>query len=284
MQGNTVPSNSKVVIHFSNHMKMRSNAGMGYVCLGRSERLEDIYIKGDLEKDCIHASHQALEESKRLQTIFEQGLQKVEDQQELFWKVSYLNVRSLRNKTEDIARDNYLMSADIFGLGETHLKPEEKSIKFDGYEENFANFGKGKGVAAFSRSTECTLLNQVATEIFSAIHLRNPTFDVIFVYWSSNCKKEEVEEILSCLNSWIKNQIPTIIMGDVNMSFSKSCCLNKFLEPKGFQQLIQDPTCESGNVIDHIYINKPLMSKNFFTQKCSAYYSDHDVISIYIEK
>ena len=180
---------------------MRSNAGMGYVCLGRSERLEDIYIKGELEKECIHASPQALEESKRLQTIFEQGLQKVEEQKELFWKVSYLNVRSLRNKTEDIAKDNYLMSADIFGLGETHLKPEEKSIKFDGYKEHFANFGKGKGVAAFSRSTECTLLNQVATEIFSAIHLRNPTFDVIFVYWSSNGKKEEVEEILSCLNS-----------------------------------------------------------------------------------
>ena len=56
------------------------------------------------------------------------------------------------------------------------------------------------------------------------------------------------------------------------------------MELKGFQQLIQDPTCESGNVIDHIYVNKPLMLKNFFTQKCSAYYSNRDVISIYVEK
>ena len=265
-------------------MKDRTNAGMAYVCLGRSEQLKDIHIRGQLEKECIHASPQALEESERLQTIFDQGVQEAQDQDQRFWKIAYLNVRSLRHKMEDVAKDNYLMSTDIFALGETHLKPEETNATFLGYDSHFGNVGKGKGIAAFTRSQEWDVQNKVVSEIFSAIHLRTEKFDVIFVYWSSNCKKEEVGEILSCLGTWIKNQIPTIIMGDVNMTFTKDCALNQFLEPKGFQQLIHEPTCETGNVIDHIYINEPLKSFNFFTQKSSAYYSDHDVISIYVEK
>ena len=52
---------------------------MAYVTLGRSERLEDIYIKGDLEKEGIHASPRALEETERLQSIFNQKIDRTND-------------------------------------------------------------------------------------------------------------------------------------------------------------------------------------------------------------
>ena len=74
MQGSTIPANSKVVVHWSNEFKRRTNAGMAYVSLGRSTRLKDIYIKGKVDPQGIHASPEALEETERLQSIFDQNI------------------------------------------------------------------------------------------------------------------------------------------------------------------------------------------------------------------
>ena len=60
--------------------------------------------------------------------------------------------------------------------------------------------------------------------------------------------------------------------------------LVKALENLGFQQLIKESTRISGYAIDHIYVNKELMSLNVTTQIDSAYYSDHDIITLHIPK
>ena len=73
-------------------------------------------------------------------------------------------------------------------------------------------------------------------------------------------------------------------MGDVNMNFFANCKLNQFLETKGFQQLIRESTHESGSLIDQIYVNEPLKALDISTDQCAAYFSDHDVITIYIPK
>ena len=73
-------------------------------------------------------------------------------------------------------------------------------------------------------------------------------------------------------------------MGDVNMDFSENCKSNVFLKKAGFTQLIKEPTCETGSLIDHIYVNEPLMSLGVSTEQSGAYYSDHDVITLYICK
>ena len=91
--------------------KNRTNAGIAYVALSRSEQLNDIYIKGTLERDGIHASPDALEETNRLQTIFDQNAIKVNERAEKYWQISYLNVRSLNCHKDDVAKDNFLMSA-----------------------------------------------------------------------------------------------------------------------------------------------------------------------------
>ena len=274
------------MVHWSKEYKSKKNAGMAYVALGRSEELKDIYVKGKVSSDGIHASPVALEETDRLQSIFDQRLEKLTEQKEEFWKISYLNVKNgIKCHYKDVAIDNFIMAADLFALGETCLEQDE-TVSFNGYNEYFASHGKGKGVAVFSKM-ECTnrpVVNSVSSSIFSAIHFRTVKFDAIFLYWSSGCKSEQVSEILELLGSWIIDDRPTTIMGDVNMNFFQDCKLNKFLVKRGFQQLITKSTFESGSLIDHIYANEALSNMNIATEQCSAYYSDHDIITIHIPK
>ena len=251
------------------------------MCLGRSRQLEDIYIKGKLDKEGIHASPEALEETKRLQAIFDENISKLNEQAERYWKISYLNVRSLNGNKENVRQDNFLMASDVFGLGETWQKPGEEK-HFAGFEGVFSSHGKGKGVAAFTTSTvNSTHLNSFASDKFSAIHLHTVKFDIIFVYLSAGCNKEE---IFSQLESWIERERPTTIMGDFNIEYQKGDKLIKSLEKIGFAQMMRESTCDTGSLIDHIYVNEALKSLGISTQRDSAYYSDHDIITINIQK
>ena len=152
---------------------------MAYVALGRSEELKDIYIKGKVDPKGIHASPEALAETIRLQTIFDNRVEEIGTQKENFWKVSYLNVRSLKCHKEDVEIDNFLTSSDIFALGETWLK-ENESIPVQGYKEYNANYGKGKGVSVYSKmdDTNRPVVNSAKSRIFSAIHYREVKFSL----------------------------------------------------------------------------------------------------------
>ena len=63
--------------------------------------MKDIYIKGKVDPLGIHANPDALEETKRLQNIFDQRIQSLNEKKENFWRISYLNVRSLKGKVMD---------------------------------------------------------------------------------------------------------------------------------------------------------------------------------------
>ena len=134
--------------------------------------------------------------------------------------------------------------------------------------------------SAFSKM-KSTQLNSVTSDTFSAITLRTEKFDTIFLYISSGCSKIEV---FKYLEKCIDKERPTAIMGDTNMDFLKECKLNEFLENKGFQQLVQCATRDSGTLIDQAYANEALRSLDITTEQCGAYYSDHDVITISIPK
>ena len=258
---------------------------MAYVAMGRSEELKDIYIKGKVDPKGIHASPEALAETKRLQEIFDKRTECLEEQKKNFWKVSYQNVRSLKCHQDDVVIDNYINSADIFALGETWLT-ENESIPLLGFKDHNANFGRGKGVSMYSKMDEINRLvvNSVKSEIFSAIHYRTVNFDAIFVYWSSGCTREETNEILSLLKSWIIKERPTVIMGDMNLDFSEESKVNKFFQGEGLCQLITKSTCETGSLLDHIYTNEQLKKLGITTQQCCSYWTDHDTISIFIPK
>ena len=256
--------------------------GMCYVMLGRSERLEDIYIKCSEEMDmtAIRCDDTALEESKRLEKIFELDAFEKKEKRANHWKISYVNIQSLNAHYEDALIDNELNDSDIFGLGETHLH-ETHFINFEGFIGHFANVGKGKGQAAFTKMKLLSEPENVASDTCSAIFLRTIHFNIIFLYLSKNYNKNSV---FTLLENWMKESTPTVVMGDVNENILENSKFEKFMKTKGFHQIIEKATYIDGSIIDHLYINELMQKRNCFHEQYSNYYSGHDAISLYIPK
>ena len=158
---------TEVNIHWPNVKK----PGMIYVMLGRSERLEDIYISGELDVSKIKCDPDALEESKRLEEIFNKSEKETQEKRVKCIKISYLNVRSMKSAdghAKDVEKDNVIMDADMFGLGETWLE-KDREVHFSGYSGYFANFATGKGVAGYTKIDLVAEPQMVSTETYSAI-------------------------------------------------------------------------------------------------------------------
>ena len=277
MQGQTVKAETKVNIHWTNGMQN----GMAYVMLGRSVRRQDIYISGKLDPSQIRCDPDALEESKRLSKEFDDREAELAEKRSKVWKISYLNVRSLNAHCEDVRKDNFLIDSDILGLGETHQKDEEV-VPLDEFFGVFANFGKGKGVAGYTKMDLQAEPCIVKSNSYSAILLKTHHFTIIFLYLSNNYDKTSV---FTLLDKWIEVKTPTAVIGDVNENIlaGNSQCEN-FMRGKGFYQMVDQPTRHSGTLIDHIYVNDALDQIGFSTQVDACYYSDHDIISMYVTK
>ena len=111
--------------------------------------------------------------------------------------------------------------------------------------------------------------------------MKTDNFNLIFLYLSEGFNRAE---LFNLLDVWIENKTPTAILGDVNWDFSDDCRMKKFMEARKFQQLVDTATCDSGRLIDHVYVNESLMLQNVFTQKFAVHYSDHDIVSLFIPK
>ena len=174
-----------------------------------------------------------------------------------------------------------LLEADILGLGETWLE-EDQAFYLDGYEGHFSNRGKGKGVAGFSKLKLISEAEAASNKRCSAVFFKTKDFNTIFLYLSDgydeNC-------LFQLLDDWIIDDIPTVVMGDINEDILvKESTFETYMAKKGFCQLIKQPTSDKGSLIDHIYVNNLMNSKKVDVEQTPVYYSDHDVITLYISK
>ena len=71
-------------------------------------------------------------------------------------------------------------------------------------------------------------------------------------------------------------------MGDVNENALENSVFETFMRGKGFYQMVNRPTRESGKLLDHIYVNDGMDELGFTTQVDVCYYSDHDIVSLYV--
>ena len=264
------------IVHWNKDFK----PAMGYTMLGRAARRKDIHIAGGFDKEGIKCNPDALDESKRLEKVFNDAQQERKDKIEGHWKISYLNVANLIAHHEDVVVDNEINDSDIFGLGETHLA-ENAAVSFDNYTGYFANFGRGKGQAGFTKIDLLSEPEIVATKNYSLILLKTSYFNIVFLYLSQGYTKDDV---FTLLNNWINNETPTTVMGDVNENLLDNSCFEKFMKSKGFSQMITKPTHKYGSMIDHLYVNEAMKQKNIFCEQNCCYYSDHDIISLYIKQ
>ena len=86
---------------------------------------------------------------------------------------------------------------------------------------------------------------------------------------------------LSLMEEFISNLpqiVPTIILGDFNddlLTTLASSGLLQFMSSKGFSQVVQAPTTDSGSLLDHIYCND-VGQDAYYVDVIDTYYSDHD--------
>ena len=169
LQGQTVKAGTKTILHDITQKNMVN--AMAYTLFGRSQRLEDIHICGAFEKEGIKYDEDALLETKRLEKVFDDNEEVKKLKRANHWKISYLNVSSLNAHWEDVSIDNEINDSDVIGLGETWLE-ENKTVDLLNFAGYFANFGRGKGQAAFSKMQLSCQPEIVASSQFSAILLK----------------------------------------------------------------------------------------------------------------
>ena len=108
---------------------------------------------------------------------------------------------------------------------------------------------------------------------------RTNDFIVIFVYLSQNYRRKDLFQLL---DTWIPKDVPTALIDDINENIGQP--FYKKMTSIGFEHLINEPTCETGSVIDNIFVNNAMKLKNVSTNIDAVYYSDHDMVSLYITK
>ena len=153
--------------------------GMAYVMLGRPERKEDLFITKNFDPAMIKCDEKySLPEAKRLDKVFDENVKAKKDHRNKHFKISYLNVRSLKasdGHREDVALDNIIMDSDLFGLGETWL-PHDQEVHFNGFNGFFANFGNGKGVAGYNKLDLICQPETVSSKTYSAVFFKGCIF------------------------------------------------------------------------------------------------------------
>ena len=73
-------------------------------------------------------------------------------------------------------------------------------------------------------------------------------------------------------------------MGDFNIGYDNDDKFIQSLGKMGFIQLIHEPICDTGSIIDHIYVNQALKTFDISIELTSVFYSDHDIITLHVSK
>ena len=249
--------------------------------LGRSQKLEDIYILGEIIPEAIKVDPDALAETNRLEDEFFIIKEKEDSNYRDCFTISYLNINRLKPHYADLKLDDLFMKSDVISLGETWLQTNEHvSFEEDGFEGSEVNIGDGKGVMAFSKLEHFVRSTTSSSDTFSAVFLETKEFDLIFLYLSQKVEWRKLEELFEL---WIRNERNVAVIGDVNIDFlDGSHKLMAYMKDKGFTQLVKEPTHICGGLIDHIYVNEKLMQRKPFYSQQSVTYSDHDKIVLHV--
>ena len=251
---------------------------MAYVMLGRCEDLSDVYINlvqtSKTEKPIeliakkITCPPDALQEAKRLE---EMSLSwKIHDKCHL--SIVSLNIRSLAKHLPDIKSDFKLMQKDLLCFQETWVfEKDEANYNLDGHNSLFASHGKGKGLASFCKM-EMQRPQKIMENSFQLLKMVVKDVTVISAYLSQDA---ELDQVMENLTNLVTKR--TVIIGDMNFKAGSSNVMTEQLKAWNYSQLVEYPTQEKGNTIDHVYVSQDLTD----VVDCDlhyVYYSDHQAV------
>ena len=219
VQGVSIKEGTDVVVH--GHKKMPY--ALMYMMLSRAEKKENVFLE-NFDPEQIRTDPNALKEDAKLN---DRSI--VPNYEEIHFDFFALNVRSLPKHFDDL----------IIDMFETWIDPETvdpDDFVMDGRNFDHASLGKGKGCGIFSINSKQNLGNmKVVKDKYQMLSIIDGPLQLIMVYLSSNCPKDEV---VKDLNALLRQDLKSIIVGEKNE-------LTKYLASKQFQQLVDTPTHDS---------------------------------------
>ena len=200
------------------------------------------------------------------------------------FRLSHLNIRSLKSHYKDLACDSFLLQSDIIAISETwfpkrgFILPEISA--FQSYNQLYASAGRGKGVSLFINSSLNILNTQKVTlQPFQILKVICEKLTIILVYRSPASKSYDA--LLTSLLNMISCPAPTIVVGDFNIDPKRDAReYNKFISAmtaNNFIQVINKATHIKGHTLDHMYIRN---IEWFEWQLHHPYWTDHDAICV----
>ena len=200
-------------------------------------------------------------------------------------KLLHINIGNFNRKIEDVKNDHMFQDADIISLNDTHLghsdtlTPDMMGLNTDMLIVHCAHNNRGGGVALIVNTNlhpkqirMNTILEIVVVEISEPIQMI-----VTSVYRPPSTPIDMFMNLMLEIIAQFQH-VPTCIVGDFNEDVSITsnthCCI--MFRSKGFQQMVNKPTHDSGTIIDHVYMTQTLHTMQ--TDVTDCYYSDHDCI------
>ena len=226
--------------------------GMVYVMLSRVQSLDQLIILDAMDPEKISVNDQVAAEAARMWKV---SL----NRNPCHWmntateglKVCSLNTLSLRKHIEDVRSDPVLAKSDVLSLQETWLEQgEEKQDQYqlEGYQVFFTSVGRGRGLATYVKEgLKVQSHHNFAEENLQLAKTCLRQLDIINVYRS---RDKHLLEAADVLQNFVNPDKDTLIIGDFNVSASKTNALSSSLEMAGFRQHVNVPTHIKGGTFE----------------------------------
>ena len=122
----------------------------------------------------------------------------------------------------------------------------------------------------------------ICKEGYQISKISSEKYDIICVYRSTDQGKENQINLLFDLNTLIKVNRKTFILGDFNFDALEANLILNELHNWDFIQLVKEPTHILGGLIDHCYLSDNINPETVIVSQKSVYYTDHDVTKVII--
>ena len=276
--------------------------GQLYTALSRVKTIDGLYILGEFEASKVKADSRSKEEMMRFRLHSQFKLSApatVTVSPALYFKMSLININSLKPHFKCLASDKRVVCSDVVTLTETWLRPRDASVDFSmpdkllsRQDSQQTRRGPNGGIVTYL-SQQYRLEERYQINIPQLQHLSFLLHDradpsarllIITVYNPPNTACGAFLKQLDMLLTRMPcDSVPTILCGDFNVNFLKEDSASKSLATLtkyyGFQQYVSTTTHRVGAALDHVYVNKNL-HRTLILTSTPVPYTDHFHVQI----
>ena len=283
-------------------MKGSFRCGQLYTALSRVKTIGGLYILGEFQASKVRADTRSKEEMARLRlhSPFKVSIPATfTASPALFFKMSVININSLKPHFKCLAVDRTVVCSDVVTLTETWLRSTDATADFSLPDKHLLRqdskqtaCGRNGGIATYL-DQQYRLIQRYQIDVPQLQHLSLLLHDradpaarllIITLYNPPNVAcgtfHKQLDKLLTRLPC---DSVPTILCGDFNVNSLKednaSKSLARVTQYYGFRQYVSTMTHRAGAALDHVYVNKNLHHSLSFTSTPIPY-TDHFHVQI----